>query len=235
MGARIARILRVIPWIEERAEDLAIAFAHARDAVKAGEVVCIFAEGQITRTGQLLPFREGLAQMVEGLDAPIIPVHLDNAWGSVFSFERGRFYWKLPRRIPYRITVSYGAPMGASRDATALRQAVQELGVAAWNERKPRMKTLQRAFVHSARRHPRRFAMADSTGVEMSFFAALGKVVFLARRLRRALPGERVGILCALGPAALIITRCFSAGPVNLNTHCRRRRSGCLSKRASSE
>ncbi len=66
---------------------------------KNGHVVCIFAEGAISRTGNLLPFKRGFERIVDGLDVPIIPVYLDRVWGSIFSFKRGRFFWKLPERL----------------------------------------------------------------------------------------------------------------------------------------
>ena len=53
-------------------------------------MVCIFAEGAISRTGNLLPFKRGLEKIVDGLDVPMIPVHLDRVWGSIFSFDGGR-------------------------------------------------------------------------------------------------------------------------------------------------
>ena len=68
----------------------------ARDALKSGELVCIFAEGQITRTGQLQKFERGLVKILKGTDAPVIPVYLDELWGSIFSYERGRFFGKNP-------------------------------------------------------------------------------------------------------------------------------------------
>jgi len=74
----------------------------ATDALKSGEVVCIFPEGQMTRIGQMLPFRRGMERIIKGVDVPIIPVNLDGVWGSIFSFAGGRFLWKFPRRIPYR-------------------------------------------------------------------------------------------------------------------------------------
>jgi acyl-[acyl-carrier-protein]-phospholipid O-acyltransferase/long-chain-fatty-acid--[acyl-carrier-protein] ligase len=45
---------------------------------------------------------------MKDVHVPIIPVNLDGMWGSIFSFERGRFLWKVPRRIPYSVTVSFG-------------------------------------------------------------------------------------------------------------------------------
>ena len=85
----------------------------AAERIREGEVVCIFAEGQITRIGQLLPFRRGLELIMKDVEAPVVPVCLDGVWGSIFSFERGRFFGKLPRSIPYPVTVSYGEPISA--------------------------------------------------------------------------------------------------------------------------
>src|SRR5258706_5524294 len=117
------------------------ALREASDAVKNGEAVCIFAEGQITRIGQMLPFRRGLERIMKEVDAPIVPVCLDGVWGSVFSFEKHRFYWKLPRRIPYPVTVVYGAPLPAQSTAIEVRQAVQQLQSQAWSLRKKSMPT----------------------------------------------------------------------------------------------
>ncbi len=112
------------------------AIQTAREALRSGDVVCIFAEGSVTRTSALLPFKRGLEKIVEGLDVPIVPAHLDRLWGSIFSFERGKFFWKLPRRIPYPVTVSFGEPLPSSATAIRFAEAIQELGAARWETRK---------------------------------------------------------------------------------------------------
>ena len=89
--------------------------------------MCIFAEGSITRTGNMLSFHRGLEKIVEGLDVPVIPVHLGGVWGSLFSFAGGKFFWKWPRRILDPVTVSFGKPMPANSTAGEVRQAVGEL------------------------------------------------------------------------------------------------------------
>ncbi len=81
----------------------------------------------MTRTGKLLPFKRGLEKIVEGLDVRIIPVHLEGLWGSIFSFEGGRFFWKWPRQMPHPVTISFGKPMAASSTANDVRQAIQDL------------------------------------------------------------------------------------------------------------
>src|SRR5260370_6453100 len=83
----------------------------ATDALKTGEVVCICPEGQMTRIGQMLPFRRGMERIIKGVDVPIIPVNLDGVWGSIFSFAGGRFLWKFPRHIPYPVRVTFGKPL----------------------------------------------------------------------------------------------------------------------------
>jgi len=142
-------------------------------------------------------------------------------WGSIFSFERGRFLWKLPQRIPYPVTVTFGKPMPSTTSAQEVRQAVQELGADAYQFRKRYMRTLHRSFVHSAWRHPFRFAMADGRTPKLTFGAALTRTVFLARRLRSVWAGQNmVGILLPPSvPAALVNLAALLMGkvPVNLN------------------
>ncbi|HAY80662.1 MAG TPA: acyl-[ACP]--phospholipid O-acyltransferase, partial [Planctomycetaceae bacterium] len=72
------------------------ALGTARKALEDGELVCIFAEGAITRTGQVQSFKPGMMKIIKGTDAPVIPVYLDELWGSIFSFNKGRFFWKWP-------------------------------------------------------------------------------------------------------------------------------------------
>src|SRR5208337_1902878 len=107
-------ILGVIPISSaQRPREMLKALETASEAIRAGDVVCIFAEGQVTRIGQLLPFRRGLEKIMQDVEAPIVPVALDGVWGSIFSFEKRRFLWKWPRQIPYPVTVIFGKQMPA--------------------------------------------------------------------------------------------------------------------------
>ena len=229
-----AKIMRAIPISSQlRPREMIKSLREASEAIKNGEVVVIFAEGQITRIGQLLPFRRGFERVMKDVDAPIIPVCLDNVWGSIFSYDRGRFLWKIPRYFPYPVTVSYGKPMPPTSTPFEVRQAVQELNTEAWQHRKRRMLLLHRAFVRKARHHPWRFFMADApvrrsaTAREgartpsLCFGAALTRTIFLAHRLKLAWQGQdMVGIL--LPPSvggALVNYAALLMGkvPVNLN------------------
>jgi acyl-[acyl-carrier-protein]-phospholipid O-acyltransferase / long-chain-fatty-acid--[acyl-carrier-protein] ligase len=148
-------------------------------------------------------------------------VALEGVWGSIFSFERGRFFWKMPEHIPYPVTVSFGTPMPPTATAQEVRGVVQDLYSTAWAHRKARMRTLGRSFIERARSHPFRFAMADGLTGAVSFGAALTRSIFLARRLQKTWDGqENVGILLPPSvPGALVNLAAFLSGrvPVNLN------------------
>jgi acyl-[acyl-carrier-protein]-phospholipid O-acyltransferase/long-chain-fatty-acid--[acyl-carrier-protein] ligase len=217
-----AKMVKAIPISSDlHPREMLHSLHTASDALRNNEIVCIFAEGQITRTGQLLPFRRGLERIVKDVDVPIIPINLDGVWGSIFSFERGRFLWKVPHHIPYHVTVSFGKPMPPTSTVIEVRAAVQELQAVAFEERKPRMKTLDRAFVRTARLHARSFFMADGKTPRVSFASALTKTVFIARRLRRQV-GDQPMIGLLIPPSvggALTNYALMLAGhvPVNLN------------------
>ncbi len=217
-----AKILGVIPISSDKGpREMIHSLRRATQALQDGELVCIFPEGQMTRIGQMMPFRRGMERIIKGVDVPIIPVNLDGVWGSIFSFAGGRFLWKLPRHLPYPVRVTFGAPLPSTSTAQQARQAVQDLGAEAFERRKHRMKPLPRTFLYTARRHPFRFAMADGQTPKLTFFAVLARTVFLARRLRKAWQGqEMVGILLPPSiPGALINFAAMLMGkvPVNLN------------------
>ncbi len=216
------RILGVIPISsEQRPRELIQSLKAASQAIRDGEVVCIFAEGEITRIGQLLPFRRGLERIMKEVDAPIIPIALEGVAGTPSSFKGGRFVWRLPARIPHPVTVSFGKPMPPTATAPEVRQAVQELVANAWGHRRDRMKPLHRKFVATARRVPFRFAMADAQTPRVTFGNALVKTVFLARRLKQVWANQNmVGLLLPPSVAGSLVNWAALLGgkvPVNLN------------------
>jgi acyl-[acyl-carrier-protein]-phospholipid O-acyltransferase / long-chain-fatty-acid--[acyl-carrier-protein] ligase len=204
-----------------RPREMIKSLREASDAIKNGDVVCIFAEGQITRIGQLLPFRRGFERIMKDVDAPIIPICLDHVWGSIFSYDKKRFIWKIPRYFPYPVTVSFGKPMPPTSTPFEVRQRVQELNTEAWQHRKNLMMTVPRAFVRKARHHPRRFFMADGRVAKLSFGGALTRTILLARRLRTVWAGqEMVGILMPPSVAGALVNYAallMGKVPVNLN------------------
>ena len=217
-----AKILGVIPISSDQGpREMIHSLRRATQALQDGELVCIFPEGQMTRIGQMMPFRRGMERIIKGVDVPIIPVNLDGVWGSIFSFSGGRFLWKFPRHLPYPVRVTFGSPLPSTASAQEARQAVQDLGAEAFERRKRHLRPLPRTFLYTARRHPFRFSMADGQTPKLTFFAVLARTLFLARRLRKTWQGqEMVGILLPPSiPGALVNFAAMLMGkvPVNLN------------------
>jgi acyl-[acyl-carrier-protein]-phospholipid O-acyltransferase/long-chain-fatty-acid--[acyl-carrier-protein] ligase len=218
----LAKLMGAIPISEaDKPRELVESLHSAQDRLREGDLVCIFAEGAITRTGNLLRFRRGFERITRGLPVPIIPVHLDRVWGSIFSYERGRFFFKWPRRIPYRVTVSFGAPLPGDSNAFQVRQAVMALSAEAFTRRGHSQRPLPELFLDSARRNWRRFAMADSSGRKVSFGQALIGSLLFRRQVMKQCPDEKmIGVLLPPSvPGALLNYGISLAGrvPVNLN------------------
>jgi len=136
------------------------ALREAGQYLDAGEEVRIFPEGQITRIGAF--FRRGFERITRNREAPIVPVYLDRLWGSIFSRSGGRFLLKIPKRIPYPVTVAFGAPMSSETSVAEIRQQVQELASSAWAARRKAAEPLQHAFIRQVRRWPFALAFADA-------------------------------------------------------------------------
>jgi acyl-[acyl-carrier-protein]-phospholipid O-acyltransferase/long-chain-fatty-acid--[acyl-carrier-protein] ligase len=218
LGA-LFRKMRAIPT--GGGKDVMAAINRARDELQARHSVCIFAEGAISRTGNMLPFKRGFERIVKDLDVPVIPVHLDQVWGSIFSFKDGRFFWKWPKRFFYPVTITFGAPMPSSTRAWALRTRLLELGAEAFEHRRTPRDLVPVRVIRAAKQNWFRFCMADSLGRELTFGAMLTGSLMLAGWFRRERAGEaRVGVLLpASVGGALVNNGLMLAGktPINLN------------------
>jgi acyl-[acyl-carrier-protein]-phospholipid O-acyltransferase/long-chain-fatty-acid--[acyl-carrier-protein] ligase len=198
---------------------------NAREALRQGDLVCVFPEGGLSRTGQIHAFRPGFLTILKGTGAPVIPVHLGGLWGSVFSFERGKFFWKWPRRLPYPVSIRFGRPIHAPTGPQQVRLEVQELEMEAIREER-RKKMPLRAFLRTARRSRRRAKVADSAGAEpagLSGGALLVRTLILRRILRREVltkDEKQVGILLPPSVAGVLANAALSLDrrvAVNLN------------------
>lgn len=199
------------------------AIRQAREAVRAGDLVCIFPEGGLTRTGHMQEFRAGFLAILKETSAPLIPINLAGFWGSVFSYYGGRFFWKRPRELPYPVSIRFGAPLHEPHDVARVRQAVDRLGAEAMSGWKYSGMVLPRKFLRTCRAARRRLKVADTTGVELTGGDLLLRTLILRRLMRREIlaPDERfVGLLLPPSAGALLANAALAIDgrvPVNLN------------------
>jgi len=156
---------------------------------------------------------------MQDIDVPVIPVHLDRVWGSIFTFKSGRFFWKWPERLLWPVTVSFGPALPATTTAGKRGKRFLELGSEAVVHRRTPRDLLHLRFIAAARRHWGEMCIADSTGIALSYGKALAGSLALARRLRAALPEPSlVGLLLPASVAgALANIALLMAGKVSVN------------------
>lgn len=218
----IARCMGAIPIaFDDQPKELLKSLDVAREALRNGELVCVFAEGELTRIGRLLGFKKGYQRIVRDLDVPVIPAYIDQIWGSIFSHRGGKLFWKLPREVPYPVTMAFGKPFQGEVAAHVLRDRILELSAELASARESKYNNLPSAFLHSVRRRLFARCVADSSGRSLSYLSTLALSMALARRLRKKLSGEKnVAILLPPSVAAAvcnIAVQILGRVSVNLN------------------
>ena len=200
----IFRLLRAIPLRTESPRECVRALREARKELEAGELVCIFPEGALTRTGHVNPFQHGFERIVDGVNAPIIPIYLDGLWGHPLSLKNGT-PGKWPVSFRRDVTVYIGEPVPAATSARELRQRVLELSSRAAQLRKNEKATLAHRFVQSAKSNWSANAIADSTGKQMTFGETLTAALLFRDWLDQKTPNQPyVGVLLPSSVAGAI-------------------------------
>ncbi|MFS2215341.1 MFS transporter [Telluria sp. Tellsp104] len=94
------------PWLMEKA------FVDVAQALHEGELVCIFPEGKLTRTGEMNAFRGGIAKIVARSQVPVIPMALRGLWGSVFSRDPSNVFERsFARGLRSKLSLAVGRPV----------------------------------------------------------------------------------------------------------------------------
>ncbi len=219
-----ARLTRSIPIEQSQSpRELIGALREAAEEIKAGGLVCIFPEGQLTRTGMLMPFRRGIERIMKDLDAPIIPVAIDGAYDTGMALRNGRKH--LGDSMPWRrlaINVVFGKALPTHTPLAVLRQNVVDLMVDAFDFRRADAEPLHRMAVRSLRDGLFETRYADHMNEKLvPNHRVLGGVMALGTRLREEWRAEEnVGIMLppSIGAMALNIAALLAGKvPVNLN------------------
>jgi acyl-[acyl-carrier-protein]-phospholipid O-acyltransferase/long-chain-fatty-acid--[acyl-carrier-protein] ligase len=216
------RLMKAIPIGEKGEASWGESVARLRAELKEGHTVCLFAEGAISRTGNLLPFKPTLKAVLEGMpEVPVIPVSIDGLWGSLFAYSGGRFAWQWPARFPNPVWISFGAPLAPGFKPEEARQAILGLSAEAARLRIRKDDLLHWQFIRTACRLRLNFFMSDSSGRELRFYKGLTTALALSRWVRRHCADQRmVGLLLPPSvPGALMNYAVMIAGkiPINLN------------------
>ena len=208
-----------IPITPRKAKD---AMREAAAKIRAGEIVCVFPEGQLSRSGALLRLQRGYEIIARQAEALVVPVWLDRLWGSIFSFKGGRFFTKWPNELPYKVMVGFGRPLPAeSADIMTVREELLKMGEACYSKRPILRGHLARACLRRLRRRPFRTAISDGLdGTSLSRGKLLAVAIALSRHLKKKCEEQRIGIVLPPGRAGMIANLAVVLAckiPVNIN------------------
>ncbi|MEI6809412.1 MAG: AMP-binding protein, partial [bacterium] len=228
----ILKLMQVIPISgNDSPRQLVAALNIARKALDDGQLVCIFPEGQLTRTGNLSPFKAGFQHVLRRSSYPIIPVYIGGAWGSIFSYAHGKPMTAIPQRLPYPVDIIYGRPMPSDSAPHVVRLAISELASEWYQMKKHKCLSMGELFARSARRNWFRPALSDTTGKDLTFGRTLIAATALANALEPLLRGQqRIGLVfpASVGGALsnyavtilgkVTVNLNFTAGPDAINS-----------------
>ncbi len=199
----IFKLVEAIPISNVRAKE---ALRHSVDRIKKGEIVCIFPEGELSRTGTLLKLRKGFELIARLAECSVVPVWLDGLWGSIFSFEGGKYFLKIPKRIPQVATIAFGIPIPAgSAEIGITREKLLELGEFCYQKRPELKGHLGRATVQGLKKRPFDEAIIDGMdGRARKRGDLLAASIALSRWIKKHCPGDRVAIVLPPSVGAVV-------------------------------
>lgn len=214
---QIMRLMGTVPIDPSRSKD---AMTKALEALRRGEVVCIFPEGHVTRNGALQELRGGFELLARRAECPIVPAWIDGKWGSIMSLSEGRLFWKKPRGWRRAVGVGYGKPFSAS-EAGEARLRLLEVSADLVATRPQFQSHLAAQVAIGLGLRAGREAVIDRTQGRRAVSGAvlLALAWLLARRLK-SLPEARIGVVLPAGLGATVANvACAFADkvPVNLN------------------
>ncbi|MDO5581065.1 MAG: MFS transporter [Planctomycetia bacterium] len=224
----IARKTNLITILPGDRKSIVNMIREAREALSNGEIVAIFPEGALTRTGQIKSFEPGFLALLKGNEnIPIVPFFLGDFWNSIFSCARSiDVPARWPQRLMRRMTLAFGKPFYQPKGAWEVRDKVVELGVDAMDPNRfpedRQLLTVARQAIRNCRKYSKDRRIADSTGLRLNGKQTLLRILVFRRIIHRYLAKNEkfVGIILptavggVLGNAAAVFDRRI---PVNLN------------------
>ncbi len=199
------------------------ALENVTKALNDGEVVCIFPEGTISRTGHLAEFRRGyeLACIDANDDVVIVPFYLRGLWGSQFSRSSAKLKRQRATGLQRDLVVALGKPLDKNTKADVLKRSVFDLSAQSWATYVQSLPTIHEAWFRSAKRMRNNLCIGDTLSGDFSPIKALTGAITLSKRIASISVNEKnIGLLVPTSAGGMLANMgALMAGKtvVNLN------------------
>lgn len=174
------------------------------DLLNAGEIVCLFPEGAISRSGQLVNFHRGYEKAAQDAEGVILPFYLRGLWGSWFSRSSDRLKRLRKDSLKHDLIVAFGAPLPMSAAAPEVKQRIFELSIDSWQRYTDSLQPLPASWLKTVKRLGNGPAIADNGGEPIPGARLAAAIIGFARLIQRHSPEQNVGILLPASSAGAI-------------------------------
>lgn len=179
--------------------------ALVNQALKDGDVVCLFPEGAISRTGALGVFRSGYERVIDDVDGVIVPFYLHGLWGSRLSRAKSRKLRENTKQGYRReLSIAFGEPLAMSTPAPVLKQKVFELSFDAWEHQTNNSDPLPLAWIKTAKQNLSGLAVKDTNGTAYSNRKLLAATATFAAKIKQLDGSQNIGLMLPASSAAII-------------------------------
>jgi acyl-[acyl-carrier-protein]-phospholipid O-acyltransferase/long-chain-fatty-acid--[acyl-carrier-protein] ligase len=200
-----------LKWFLDIFEVIPISGAASRSALEKikeyldrNEVVCLFPEGSISRTGHLGEFQRGYEKAAEGANAVIVPFYLRGLWGSWFSRSSEKLKSLRTTGTRKDIIVAFGNALPITCKAEELKRRIFDLSIDSWEMYTRTLSPLPWEWIVTARRNANELAVADALGDPLTSTHLLVAVLCLARCIGKDSTEQNIGLLLPPGSAGTI-------------------------------
>jgi len=216
-------------WLYRKFNVVAVSPLRARevirktsDALKEGEVVCIFPEGALTRTGSMMPFKGGIELIARIAKVPVVPAYLDGLWGTRFTLADQRSKYKKGMPLRVKTQIAFGEPIQELNGVEELRNEILSLGEMLWSSRETLTTSIGLETLKSMKRSPLQPAIIDHSlkNKTLNRIGFGGLCLAMTHRLSIISSRKRVGVLLPSGLPGSVVNvglRLVGKSSVNLN------------------
>lgn len=182
------------------------ALQQVNTLLQAGEVVCLFPEGAISRNGHLGEFKRGYERVVNGVNGVILPFYLRGLWGTLFSRSSAKLRLNRTRGRKRDIIVAFGKALPMDTPAPELKQKVFELSITAWDRYTHTLHPLPLEWCRTVKRMGSQMCVVDSRGEPYTTAKALTAAIAFSRLIKRYSPEQNIGLLLPTSSVGIIVT-----------------------------